>query len=90
MSVATTDRGTVVVTGTSTGIGAAIVLRLADAGFTVFAGVRRDVDGTALQSRAAKGRRHADSPRHHGREDDRVGAADRDRRSRCNGGSRAS
>jgi NAD(P)-dependent dehydrogenase (short-subunit alcohol dehydrogenase family) len=55
MTGSPTDRGPVVVTGTSTGIGAAITLRLADAGFSVFAGVRRADDGTALQSRA-KGR----------------------------------
>jgi NAD(P)-dependent dehydrogenase (short-subunit alcohol dehydrogenase family) len=47
-----TDRGAVVITGTSTGIGAAIAVQLADAGFAVFAGVRHEVDGEALQSRA--------------------------------------
>ena len=44
-----TDRGAVVITGTSTGIGAACALRLADEGFSVFAGVRREADGEALQ-----------------------------------------
>jgi NAD(P)-dependent dehydrogenase (short-subunit alcohol dehydrogenase family) len=43
------DRGAVVITGTSTGIGAACALRLANEGFTVFAGVRREADGRALQ-----------------------------------------
>ena len=43
------DRGFVVVTGTSTGIGAATALHLAGKGFHVFAGVRREVDGEALQ-----------------------------------------
>jgi NAD(P)-dependent dehydrogenase (short-subunit alcohol dehydrogenase family) len=43
--------GAVFITGTSTGIGAACALRLADAGFSVFAAVRREADGVALQSR---------------------------------------
>ena len=42
------DRDAVVITGTSTGIGAACALRLADAGFSVFAGVRREADAEAL------------------------------------------
>ncbi len=42
------DRGAVVVTGTSTGIGAACTLRLAKKGFAVFAGVRRAADAEAL------------------------------------------
>ena len=46
------DRGFVVVTGTSTGIGAATALHLADEGFHVLAGVRRKADGEALQARA--------------------------------------
>jgi NAD(P)-dependent dehydrogenase (short-subunit alcohol dehydrogenase family) len=46
-------RGTVVITGTSTGIGAASALRLAKEGFRVFAGVRRAEDGEALAARAA-------------------------------------
>jgi len=45
------ERGAVVVTGTSTGIGAACVLHLADAGFSVFAGVRRESDAADLQRR---------------------------------------
>jgi NAD(P)-dependent dehydrogenase (short-subunit alcohol dehydrogenase family) len=42
------DRDAVVITGTSTGIGAACALRLADAGFSVFAGVRQEADADAL------------------------------------------
>ena len=38
----------VVVTGASSGIGRAAVLRLADAGWHVYAGVRRSDDGKAL------------------------------------------
>ena len=52
MNESSTDLGAVVVTGASTGIGAATALVLADAGFSVFAGVRRPDDGTDLQSRA--------------------------------------
>src|SRR5262245_48241545 len=48
------DRGAVVVTGTSTGIGAATVARLASMGFHVFAGVRREEDARAARS-GAKG-----------------------------------
>ena len=48
-----TDRGPVVVTGTSTGIGAATALHLAKQGFRVFAGVREEADGEALVARAA-------------------------------------
>ncbi len=40
----------IVVTGASTGIGHAAALRLADRGFHVFAGVRKEADGTALES----------------------------------------
>jgi len=39
----------VVITGTSTGIGRATALELDRAGFTVFAGVRREEDGAALR-----------------------------------------
>jgi len=42
----------VVITGTSTGIGAASAVELAARGFTVFAGVRREADGEALVRRA--------------------------------------
>ena len=44
------ERGFVVVTGTSTGIGAATVSRLANVGFHVFAGVRREEDAEAARS----------------------------------------
>jgi NAD(P)-dependent dehydrogenase (short-subunit alcohol dehydrogenase family) len=47
------DRGPVVVTGTSTGIGAATALHLANEGFRVFAGVRREQDGKALQTQTS-------------------------------------
>jgi NAD(P)-dependent dehydrogenase (short-subunit alcohol dehydrogenase family) len=43
----------VVVTGTSSGIGAATALELAARGYTVFAGVRREADGAALRERAS-------------------------------------
>lgn len=46
------DRGFVVVTGTSTGIGAATVSRLANMGFHVFAGVRREEDAESARSAA--------------------------------------
>ena len=48
------SRGFVVVTGTSTGIGAATALRLADEGFHVLAGVRSEADGDALRARASE------------------------------------
>jgi NAD(P)-dependent dehydrogenase (short-subunit alcohol dehydrogenase family) len=47
-------RGTVVVTGASTGIGRATALRLARGGFTVLAGVRREEDGAALHDADAR------------------------------------
>ena len=47
------ERGSVVVTGTSTGIGAATTLHLADEGFRVFAGVRATDDAEALVARAS-------------------------------------
>jgi NAD(P)-dependent dehydrogenase (short-subunit alcohol dehydrogenase family) len=47
-------RGTVVVTGSSTGIGRATALRLAASGFTVLAGVRREEDGAALHDADAR------------------------------------
>jgi NAD(P)-dependent dehydrogenase (short-subunit alcohol dehydrogenase family) len=48
-------RGTVVVTGSSTGIGRATALRLAAGGFEVLAGVRREADGEALVKDAGTG-----------------------------------
>jgi NAD(P)-dependent dehydrogenase (short-subunit alcohol dehydrogenase family) len=47
----TQDRGPVVITGASSGIGAACAIYLAKRGFQVFAGVRRDIDGDALRAR---------------------------------------
>lgn len=44
-------RGTVVITGASTGIGEATATLLAERGFTVFAGVRKEADGQKLASR---------------------------------------
>ncbi|MEU5096397.1 SDR family oxidoreductase [Streptomyces sp. NPDC020996] len=52
----TAPPGAVVVTGASTGIGRASVLRLADAGFRVFAGVRRESDGKDLAAAGPGGR----------------------------------
>jgi NAD(P)-dependent dehydrogenase (short-subunit alcohol dehydrogenase family) len=46
--------GTVVITGASTGIGRAASLRLARAGFSVLAGVRREEDGAALRAQDAR------------------------------------
>ncbi len=46
-----TRRGAIVVTGASTGIGRAAVLHLASLGFRIYAGVRREADGTALQEK---------------------------------------
>ncbi len=42
-------RGAIVITGASTGIGEACALRLDRAGFTVFAGVRKDADADRLR-----------------------------------------
>ena len=53
MSSDTAKKGFVVVTGTSTGIGAATALHLADEGFHVFAGVRRPEDGDALRAQTS-------------------------------------
>ena len=46
-------RDHIVITGTSTGIGAACALRLAGAGFSVFAGVRRVPDAEALAAKSS-------------------------------------
>jgi NAD(P)-dependent dehydrogenase (short-subunit alcohol dehydrogenase family) len=48
------DRGVVVITGASTGIGAACAVGLAKRGYTVFAGVRKPEDGSRLQSEAVE------------------------------------
>jgi len=48
------DCGFAVVTGTSTGTGAATALHLCRKGFHVFAGVRRDEDGEALRAQASE------------------------------------
>lgn len=48
-----TDRGAVVITGASTGIGRATALYLDDKGFRVFAGVRRDTDAESLRKEAS-------------------------------------
>src|SRR2546428_7805024 len=46
------ERG-IVITGTSTGIGAACALHLDKLGFCVFAGVRKDADGDALKQKSS-------------------------------------
>ena len=46
------NRGAVVITGTSRGIGEACTLALSKLGFTVFAGVRRPSDGDCLKRKA--------------------------------------
>jgi NAD(P)-dependent dehydrogenase (short-subunit alcohol dehydrogenase family) len=48
-----TDKGFVLITGASTGIGAATALYLDTLGFSVLAGVRKDADGEALKARAS-------------------------------------
>ena len=47
------DSAPVFITGTSTGIGAASALLLAEKGFRVFAGVRKEIDGDALARRSS-------------------------------------
>lgn len=49
-----TTRGAVLITGSSTGIGAACALHLDRLGYQVFAGVRRDADGDALRAGASR------------------------------------
>jgi NAD(P)-dependent dehydrogenase (short-subunit alcohol dehydrogenase family) len=48
------DKGFVIVTGTSTGIGAATALHLSRSGVHVFAGMRRPEDGEALKEQAGE------------------------------------
>ena len=55
MSTNNRPQRSVVITGTSTGIGAASALYLAERGFHVFAGVRRQEDGNALTERSPNG-----------------------------------
>lgn len=50
-------RGAVVISGASTGIGEATAIRLAEAGFTVYAGVRRDGDADKLRGHRLAGLR---------------------------------
>jgi len=47
------ENKTLLITGASTGIGRACALRMATAGFTVFAGVRKSGDGESLQKSAS-------------------------------------
>ncbi len=49
-----TDRGAVVITGASTGIGRATALHLDRNGFRVFAGVRREADAESLRKEASE------------------------------------
>ena len=46
------ERPAVVITGASTGIGAASAVELGRRGFRVFAGVRKDVDGERLKAQS--------------------------------------
>ncbi len=49
------SRGAIVVTGASTGIGRAAVLRLARAGHRVFAGVRKEADAESIRAEGLEG-----------------------------------
>ena len=51
--MATNHTGAVVITGASTGIGEACALRLDKHGWRVFAGVRKEADGAALQEKSS-------------------------------------
>jgi NAD(P)-dependent dehydrogenase (short-subunit alcohol dehydrogenase family) len=48
------DKGAVMITGASTGIGEACALHLDRLGFRVFAGIRKSVDGESLRRRASE------------------------------------
>jgi NAD(P)-dependent dehydrogenase (short-subunit alcohol dehydrogenase family) len=48
------EKGSVFITGASTGIGETCALHLDKLGFRVFAGIRKAVDGAALRSRASE------------------------------------
>lgn len=48
------ERGAILITGSSTGIGQACALHLDAQGFQVFAGVRRDADGEALCAKSSR------------------------------------
>lgn len=50
----TNNKGVVVITGASTGIGEACALLLDKLGFCVFAGVRQDIDAQKLQDKASQ------------------------------------
>ncbi len=49
----TTSSGAVLVTGASSGMGKACALRLSQAGYTVFAGVRKERDASLLKQAAS-------------------------------------
>ncbi len=53
MASQTQDRGAVMITGASTGIGKACAMRLDKLGFQVFAGVRKEADGQSLKAEAS-------------------------------------
>ena len=48
------DKGAVVITGASTGIGEACALHLDKLGYRVFAGIRKAADGESLRRRASE------------------------------------
>src|ERR1035437_10700805 len=48
------DKGSLVITGASTGIGEACALHLDKLGYRVFAGIRKSSDGESLRRRASE------------------------------------